>query len=130
MAKRTFHLNEKEKDAFRQREAVSRDTTEMKRLQAVRLCGINRAVADILEVVGCSESSLRRWVQNYREQGLSDLRTEPVWKQTRDAVGHLWDYRHSGDLPQAFQPHLDNSFFRFDCIDKYLPQRLCQSVFI
>jgi transposase len=76
MAKRTFHLNEKEKDSFRQREAASRDTTEMKRLQAVRLYGSNRAVADMVEVVGCTESSLRRWVQQYREQGQSRLRTD------------------------------------------------------
>jgi hypothetical protein len=34
MAKRTFHLSEEEKNAFRQREAVSRDATELKRLQA------------------------------------------------------------------------------------------------
>jgi hypothetical protein len=39
MAKRTFHLNEEEKNAFRQREAASRDTSELKRLQAVRLYG-------------------------------------------------------------------------------------------
>ncbi len=76
MAKRTFHLNEKEKNAFRQRETECRDTAEMKRLQAVRLYGSHRAVADIIEVTGCTESSLRRWVHHYREQGLSGLRTD------------------------------------------------------
>ena len=76
MAKRTFHLSEKETHAFRQREAESRDTAEMKRLQGVRLYGSNRAVTDILEVTGCTESSLRRWVHQYREHGLSGLRTD------------------------------------------------------
>ena len=76
MAKRTFHLNEKEKNAFRQREAASDDTAEMKRLQAVRLYGSGRAVTDIMDVTGCTESSLRRWVHQYREQGLSGLRTD------------------------------------------------------
>ncbi|MBZ0293817.1 MAG: helix-turn-helix domain-containing protein [Anaerolineae bacterium] len=76
MAKRTFHLNEKEKNRFRQREAASDDTSEMKRLQAVRLYGGGRAVADIMDVTGCTESSLRRWAQQYREQGLSGLRTD------------------------------------------------------
>lgn len=76
MAKRTFHLSEEEKNAFRQREAVSRDATELKRLQAVRLYGSGRAVADIIEVTGCAESSLRRWVHQYGDHGLSGLRTD------------------------------------------------------
>jgi len=76
MAKRTFHLNEKEKNRFRQREAASDDTGEMKRLQTVRLYGSGRTVADIMDVTGCTESSLRRWVHQYREQGLSRLRTD------------------------------------------------------
>lgn len=76
MAKRTFHLTEKEKSAFRQREATSDDTAEMKRLQAVRLYGSGRTVTDILDVTGCTESSLRRWVHQYREQGLRGLRTD------------------------------------------------------
>jgi len=76
MAKRIFQLNEKEKNAFRQREAVSDETSELKRLQAVRLYGSGRAVKDILEVTGSTESSLRRWVQQYGEQGLSGLRTD------------------------------------------------------
>lgn len=76
MAKRTFHLNEEEKNTFRQREASSDDTTEMKRLQAVRLYGSGRTVTDIMDVTGCTESSLRRWVHQYREQGLEGLRTD------------------------------------------------------
>lgn len=76
MAKRTFHLSEEETRIFRQREAVSRDTAEMKRLQAVRLYGSSRAVSDIIDVTGCTEGSLRRWVGQYREQGLAGLRTD------------------------------------------------------
>ncbi len=71
-----FHLNEKEKNVFRQRETASQDTDELKRLQAVRLYGSGRSVSDIIEVTGCSESSLRRWVQQYGKQGLSGLRTD------------------------------------------------------
>ncbi len=76
MAKRKFHLNEKEKNTFRQRETASDATSEMKRLQAVRLYGSGRGVVDSMDVTGCTESSLRRWVQQYREQGLSGLRTD------------------------------------------------------
>lgn len=76
MAKRTFHLTEKEKNGFRQREATSDDAAEMKRLQAVRLYGSGRPVTDIMDVTGCTESSLRRWVHQYSKQGLSGLRTD------------------------------------------------------
>ena len=55
---------------------------------------------------------------------------EHVWKLTRDAVGHLWDYRHIGDLRRAFQAHFDNAFFHFDWLDTYLPSILYQSVFV
>ena len=55
---------------------------------------------------------------------------EHVWKQTRDAVGHLCDYRHLADLRRTFQAHLDNTLFQFVWIDKYRPKAFYQSVFI
>lgn len=65
----------------------------------------------------------------YFPPGCPDLNPqEHVWKQTRQAVGHLWDYRHIGDLRQAFQAHLDNTLFRFDWIVKYLPAIFYESV--
>jgi transposase len=58
----------------------------------------------------------------YFPPGCPDLNPqEHVWKQVRDAVGHLHDYRHIGDLRQAFQTYLEGTFFRFNWIDKYLP---------
>jgi len=67
----------------------------------------------------------------YFPPGCPDLNPqEHVWKQTRAAVGHLCDYRHIAEMRQAFQSHLDNTFFSIDWIDKYLPGLLCQSVFI
>jgi hypothetical protein len=51
--------------------------------------------------------------------GCSDLNPrQHIWKQTRDAVGHLWGYRHIGGFRQAFQVHLENTFFHFDWIAK------------
>jgi transposase len=46
---------------------------------------------------------------------------EHVWKQTRDAVGHLHDYPHLSHLRRVFQSYLENTLFHFDWIDKYLP---------
>ena len=67
----------------------------------------------------------------YFPPGCPDLNPqEHVWNQTRQAVGHLWDYRHIGDLRLAFQSYLDNSLFHFDWIAKYLPTLSYVSVFI
>jgi transposase len=46
---------------------------------------------------------------------------EHVWKLTREAVGHLHDYAHIGDLRQAFQAHLDQTLFSIRWAEKYLP---------
>lgn len=55
---------------------------------------------------------------------------EHVWKQTREAVGHLRDYLHLGDLWPAFHNHLETTLFLFDWIDHYLPNPFYESVFI
>lgn len=55
---------------------------------------------------------------------------EHVWKQTRDAVGHLHDYRHLSDLRQAFQQHLEQTTFHFNWIDKYFPIQSYNSVLL
>ena len=53
---------------------------------------------------------------------------EHVWKLTRDAVGHLRDYAHLGDLRQAFQDHLEQTVFKFRWLEKYLPSSSYVSV--
>jgi transposase len=73
MVRRTFQLSESEIGTFRRRESDSREGAEVKRLQAVRWYGSGRAVADIQDVTGCSESSLRRWARRYRAEGLDGL---------------------------------------------------------
>jgi transposase len=51
---------------------------------------------------------------------------EHVWKLVREAVGHLHDYAHIGDLRQAFQVHLDQTVFDIRWVEKYLPPILLQ----
>jgi transposase len=55
---------------------------------------------------------------------------EHVWKQTREEVGHLWDYPHLSDLRRAFQTHLENTLFHVHWIAQYLPDAFYESVFI
>ncbi len=67
----------------------------------------------------------------YFPPGCPDLNPqEHVWKQARDAVGHLRDYPHLSHLRHAFQSYLENTLFQFDWIGKYLPQTFYASEFI
>ena len=75
MAKRQFQLNEQELEQFEQAEAKTRDTHELKRLQAVRLYGSGTERRVIETLVGCDERSIRKWAQKYQQAGLDGLRS-------------------------------------------------------
>lgn len=55
---------------------------------------------------------------------------EHVWKQARDAVGHLRDYANLSQLRHAFQQFLEQTRFQFQWIEKYYPIPSYTSVFI
>lgn len=78
MAKRQFQLSELAIGQFRQAEAQTRDVHELKRLQAVRLYGSGAELAEIMQMVGCGESTVRQWAMRYNAQGLTGLRSH--WK--------------------------------------------------
>ncbi len=73
MAKRQFQLSEQELEQFEQAEAKTRDTHELKRLQAVRLYGNGTERRVIETLVGCDERSIRKWAQKYQQAGLEGL---------------------------------------------------------
>jgi transposase len=73
MAKRQFQLTDKEIENLKGYEKRVWRIADLKRLQAVRLYGSSHEVADILDMVGCGESSLRLWVQQYQQLGLESL---------------------------------------------------------
>jgi transposase len=73
MAKRQFQLSETEIGQLRRREQQTRQAAELKRLQAVRLYGSGMRIAQIMDMVGCAESSIRAWVREYRGAGLAGL---------------------------------------------------------
>jgi transposase len=74
MAKRQFQLSEREIIQFREHEQQTRYAAELKRLQAVRLYGRGIAMTQIMDMTGCAESSIREWVQNYKQDGIVGLR--------------------------------------------------------
>ena len=55
---------------------------------------------------------------------------EHVWKLTRQAVGHVRDYRNLSELRAAFQYHLEHTIFKFDWLDKFFPRYLPESVLL
>jgi transposase len=73
MAKREFKLNEQQRNELIR--AYDQATTPdlQRRVQAVRLYGEGRSVADIRDITGCSERSLRRWCAWYEQGGLERL---------------------------------------------------------
>lgn len=73
MAKRQFHLNNEQVEELKQYEHRSKRPDELKRLQAVRLYGSGRKLSDIMEVIGCGESSVRIWAMQYGVSGVSGL---------------------------------------------------------
>jgi transposase len=73
MGKRQFQLSDTEIGQLRQQEQQTRRASELKRLQAVRLYGSGMAVEEIMNIIGCAESSIRAWAQAYKEEGMAAL---------------------------------------------------------
>lgn len=73
MVNRQFHLNKEQVKELRRYECQSKRPDEVKRLQAVRLYGTGRELVDILDIVGCGESSVRIWAMQYRQFGIEGI---------------------------------------------------------
>ncbi len=73
MANRKFTLTDEEVQVLRAAYDACAAGAERTRLQAVRLYGSGRAVADIMEITQCSRRSLARWCQDYQRTGRASL---------------------------------------------------------
>jgi len=77
MAKRKFTLTEAERKELLQAYRSCKDAATRTRYQAVRLYGEGYPVDEIMQITGCSRTSLMEWCRAYREdhsQGLVDKR--------------------------------------------------------
>jgi len=77
MAKRNFNLTEAERKDLLQAYRTCKDAATRTRFQAVRLYGEGYEVNEIMQITGCSRTSLMEWCRAYREdhsQGLVDKR--------------------------------------------------------
>ena len=77
MAKRKFTLTETERKELLQAYRTCKNAATRTRYQAVRLYGEGYPVEEIMQITGCSRTSLMEWCRAYREdhsQGLVDKR--------------------------------------------------------
>ena len=77
MAKRKFVLTEAERKELLQAYRNCKDAATRTRYQAVRLYGEGYLVEEIMQITGCSRTSLMEWCRAYRadrSQGLVDKR--------------------------------------------------------
>ena len=101
MATRKFHLSEEAVDELKRAEKATRKSSELRRMQAVRLYGSGQAVKQIVEVTRMGTRSILSCVARYREKGIDALyeyqqkgnRRLLTDQQRRELAGKLQQYR-------------------------------------
>jgi transposase len=73
MAKRQFQLSEEQVKELTQAYLSCKDGPTRTRYQAVRLYGTGYPVKEVINVTGCSQTSLMDWCRIYRTQGTAGL---------------------------------------------------------
>jgi transposase len=73
MARRRFQLSEEQIKELTLAHASCKDGPTRTRFQAVRLYGVGYPVDQIMDITGCSRTSLMEWCAAYRQQGSNAL---------------------------------------------------------
>lgn len=74
MSRQRYQLSENQLKELQASYRNSRKTDEQTRYQAVRLYGQGRPVEDVMDITGCSQTSLYEWWSKYRTKGISGLK--------------------------------------------------------
>jgi transposase len=74
MTKRKFTLTKEEEAKLKASYHQTKDANLSKKLLAVRLYGSGQLTDNIIELVGCSRTSMMEWVQKYQSKGLDSLK--------------------------------------------------------
>jgi transposase len=105
MAKRQYTLTDHEVNQLVSGYAQSQDGPTRTRCQAVRLYGTGYPVAQIIELTGCSRTSLMEWCHAYRQHGLLGLVDKRVGgnhaKLSHDQIDDLRQRLHSSSPRQV-----------------------------
>lgn len=110
MGKRQLQLTEKEIGQFREAEAQTRDVYELKRLLAIRLYGNGVGLAEIQEMVGAGESTIRQWAMAYRASGLAGLRSK-------------WNGKNANKLRDEQREQIKQRLHQYRPVDLHLSTR-------
>lgn len=78
MARRLFQLDHEDVQELKHAYAGCKDGPTRTRYQAVRLYGTGFLAEDVIEITGCSRTSLMDWVRKYRIEGATDLEDKRV----------------------------------------------------
>ena len=78
MARKRYELTQGQLKELQQGYYQSKDGPTRTRFQAVRLYAMGYPVVEIMQITGCSRSSLLEWWRNYREKGVSGLEDKRV----------------------------------------------------
>ncbi len=73
MAQRHFILTTAQSTALQQAYLQTKDGPTRSRYQAVRLYGSGYSMAQVIDITGCSRTSLMDWCRIYRHRGLAGL---------------------------------------------------------
>jgi transposase len=73
MATRQFHLTEEQVKELRRAYTNCKDGPTRTRYQAVRLYGTGYPVKEVMDITGCSRTSLMDWCRIYRTEGSAGL---------------------------------------------------------
>lgn len=76
MAKRQFTLTTTEVAELKAAYHQSNDASFNKKVLAVRLYGTGQPINSILDLIGCSRTSLMEWVRKYQKHGIEGLKDQ------------------------------------------------------
>lgn len=74
MSRERYPLNQEQLKELQASYHNSLEAKERTRYQAIRLYGQGRTVTEIMDITGCSRTSLNEWWSKYRQQGVAGLK--------------------------------------------------------
>ena len=108
MSRKRYQLSEEQLKELQASYRTSSETDEQTRYQAVRLYGQGRGVEDVMDITGCSQTSLYEWWSKYRTEGISGLKDHRLGgnhrRLSREQVAELAERLEIYTPQQLFGP--------------------------
>lgn len=111
MSRQRYQLTEKQLKELQESYHNSKDAKVRTRWQAVRLYGQGRTVNEIMEITGCSRTSLGEWWAKYRQQGVAGLTDHRLGGNSAKLTA-----KQLTDLKQRLEQYTPQQLFGQECI--------------